>query len=146
MPTDLYFMGMALDLAYAAEEAGEVPVGAVLVDAEQKIIGVGANRMIRLSDPTAHAEIIAIRQASQLLQNYRIPESTLYVTLEPCSMCAGAIFHARIQRLVFAARDPKNGAMVSVFQAPRHPKLQISEGILEAESRAALQNFFKARR
>jgi len=152
--TDLDFMQLALAEAHAAEAAGEVPVGAVVVTPTGEIIGSGNNQVLRTNDPTAHAEIIALRAAGVALNNYRLltPEGgcTLYCTLEPCAMCAGAILHARIARLVFAARDPKAGACGSVLSIMNHPALnhraEISEGILADECSAMLSAFFRARR
>lgn len=136
-------------LAGQAAESGEVPVGAVLV-AGGNILGQGANKPIALHDPTAHAEILALRQAALFSQNYRLPGSTLYVTLEPCTMCLGAMIHARVQTLVFAAREPRFGAVVSQRQLLdeggfNHP-LQWMEGPLAEESSALLKQFFKQRR
>jgi tRNA(adenine34) deaminase len=124
-------------------------VGAVVVF-EGAIVGRGNNRVLRDSDPTAHAEVVAMRAAGQMLGNYRLEDCTLYVTLEPCAMCAGAILHARIQRLVFAATDPKAGACGSVLSVMNHPKLnhkvQVESGLLAEECGALLTNFFRARR
>ena len=122
MTEDLQWMERALELARCAEAEGEVPVGAVVV-ANGEVIGEGWNRPIALHDPTAHAEIHAIRDAAIQQKNYRIPGSTLYVTLEPCAMCAGAIVHARIERVVFAATDPRSGAAGSQFQLLQHSAL-----------------------
>jgi tRNA(adenine34) deaminase len=112
---DILFMRRAIELAQQAKTAGEVPVGAVAV-IDNEIVGTGFNCPIGTCDPTAHAEIIALKQAAQKLNNYRLPEVTLYVTLEPCVMCVGAMLHARIKRLVFGATDPKTGAVTSVFK------------------------------
>lgn len=146
---DLYWMREALNLAKKAEEQDEVPVGAVLVFKDQ-IIGQGWNQPISAIDPSAHAEIIAIRQAAAFLKNYRLNDTTLYVTLEPCVMCVGAMVHARIKRLVFGAADPKTGAAGSVFSllpAPQHNHQVIVEGgLLAEESALLLQNFFKRKR
>ena len=145
-----FFMRSALDLARLAHDQGEVPVGAVLVY-DNEIIGKGWNQPIASHDPTAHAEIMAIRDAGQKLDNYRLPGTTLYVTLEPCVMCAGAIIHARIEHVVIAAKDPKTGAAGSVFdllpsdQLFNH-KTTVEQGILADEASAMLSNFFKARR
>lgn len=140
---------MALDLAHQAELAGEVPVGAVLVQ-DNTVIGQGYNVPISQHDPSAHAEIQAIRQASQHLKNYRLPGTTLYVTLEPCAMCAGAIVHARIARVVFGACDPRSGAAGSVMNVLQHPALNhrvsILGGVLAEESANSLTTFFRARR
>lgn len=147
--TDELFMRRALALGACAEAEGEVPVGAVLVSGGQ-VIGEGWNRCITLGDPTAHAEIVALRAGGQALGNYRLSGATLYVTLEPCAMCAGAMVHARIARLVFGARDPKTGAAGSVFDVVRAPalnhQLEVTAGVLGSECGAALQAFFRARR
>jgi tRNA(adenine34) deaminase len=149
MLEDLDFLRAAIDEAKAAERDGEVPVGAVVVF-EGAIVGRGNNRVLRDSDPTAHAEIVAMRAAGQALGNYRLEKCTLYVTLEPCAMCAGAILHARIQRLVYAATDPKAGACGSVLSVMNHPqlnhKVQVEAGLLAEECGALLTNFFRARR
>ena len=142
-------MQAAIAEAHSASAAGEVPVGAVvLLDGD--IIGRGANRVIRDSDPTAHAEIVALRAAAQYLQNYRLNGCELYVTLEPCAMCAGAILHARVARLVYAATDPKAGACGSVLEVMNHPKLnhrvQVEAGLLGEGCGAMLHQFFRARR
>jgi tRNA(adenine34) deaminase len=147
--TDVFWMHRAFSLAHKAQEAGEVPVGAVLVK-DDKAIGEGWNRPITLSDPTAHAEILALRDAARLLDNYRLPATTLYVTLEPCPMCVGAMLHARVKRLVFGAYDPKTGAAGSVFsllQSTRHHhSIECSGGVLHRECAEILRNFFKHRR
>ncbi|MEZ5958159.1 MAG: tRNA adenosine(34) deaminase TadA [Hyphomonadaceae bacterium] len=149
--SDEVFMAQALDLARAAAEAGEAPIGCVIVDAEGQVIATGANAPISAHDPTAHAEIQALRQAAQKLGNYRLkPDLTLYVTLEPCAMCAGAISHARIARVVYGASDPKSGGVeqgARVWEQPQtHWKPQVTAGV-EAEAAAnLLRNFFKARR
>jgi len=147
--TDQRFMHRALELAREAERHGEVPVGAVVV-LEGEIVGEGYNAPIGEHDPTAHAEIRALRAAAQRLGNYRLPGTTLYVTLEPCVMCAGAMIHARVQRLVYAARDPKTGAAGSVFHiadSDRHNhRLAVTSGVLAEESAELLRTFFRARR
>jgi tRNA(adenine34) deaminase len=146
---DESFMRAALALAEQAGACGEVPVGAVLVK-DGEIVGRGYNHPISAHDPTAHAEIAAMRDAAQRLGNYRLTGCELYVTLEPCAMCAGAILHARIARLIFGARDPKTGACGSVVDLFAESRLnhhaQVSEGILAAEAGALLQRFFSARR
>jgi tRNA(adenine34) deaminase len=146
---DERFMRAALALADEAERAGEVPVGAVLVH-EGKIVGEGANRPIAAGDPTAHAEIEALRAAARALNNYRLPGTTLYVTLEPCAMCAGALVVARVARLVFGARDLRFGAVRSKFRLADsgllNHQLEISEGLLAAECMEKLQRFFAERR
>ncbi|RLJ16000.1 tRNA adenosine(34) deaminase TadA [bacterium endosymbiont of Escarpia laminata] len=147
---DHYYMEHALELAAQAEAEGEVPVGAILVR-EDKIIGQGWNRPIGHHDPTAHAEIMALRDAGRREDNYRLPGSTLYVTLEPCPMCAGAIIHARVERVVYAARDPRSGAAGSVFnllpsdQRFNH-RVECEGGLLEVESGERLRQFFRLRR
>ena len=154
MPTDEDFMRLAIAEAQAAEAAGEVPVGAIIVTPSGEIIGRGNNQVLRTNDPTAHAEIVALRAAGLALSNYRLltPEGgcTLYCTLEPCAMCAGAILHARIARLVFAARDPKAGACGSVLSVINHPALnhrvEVTEGTLAEECSTMLSGFFRARR
>jgi tRNA(adenine34) deaminase len=147
---DEAFMRLAIAEARAAEAAGEVPVGAIVVSAAGEVIGRGNNTVLRASDPTAHAEIVALRDAGLALNNYRLLDCTLYVTLEPCAMCAGAILHARIARLVYAARDPKAGACGSALSVMNHPALnhraEITEGILAEECSGMLTNFFRARR
>ncbi len=146
---DTALMEQALQLAEQAGGQGEVPVGAVLVKYGQ-IIGRGHNQTISLSDCTAHAEIVALRDAGLQQANYRLPDTTLYVTLEPCIMCAGAIIHARVSRVVYAAKDPKTGADGSQFdilQSPLHNhQLQVEQGVLAEQSAALLQNFFRERR
>ena len=142
-------MRRALELARRAQEAGEVPVGAVVV-LDEKVIGEGWNRPISASDPTAHAEVQAMRNASATLRNYRLLGTTLYVTLEPCAMCVGAMFHARIRRVVFGAADPKTGAAgstVNLFDEKRlnHHAL-VQGGVLAAECGALLSGFFGSRR
>ena len=140
-------MQQAFDLALKARENREVPVGAVLVDADGKILGRGWNQVIKTHDSTAHAEMQAIREASAGVKNYRLNNTTLYVTMEPCSMCAGAMVHARISRLVFATRDFKAGAAGSVYNLlqgyPLNHPVQIDEGLLQAECALLLSEFFK---
>jgi len=147
--TDLDFMQAALDEARQAAEAGEVPIGAVVVR-EGTVIARGQNRVLRDLDPTAHAEIVALRAAAAFIGNYRQMGCTLYVTLEPCAMCAGAMIHARLDRLVFAAADPKAGAVGSVLAVLNHPQLnhqmQVEQGILADESAELLWSFFRDRR
>lgn len=142
-------MHAALDLARQAAVLDEVPVGAVLV-LDGEIVGRGCNQPIRSADPTAHAEIMALRDAGRKLGNYRLPGSTLYVTLEPCVMCSGAIIHARVARVVFGARDPKTGAAGSVVDLFAEARLnhhaQLEGGLLADECAALLSGFFAARR
>lgn len=143
------WMQQALVLARKAEQEGEVPVGAVLIQ-DNKILGQGWNRPVASHDPSAHAEIQAIRAAGKALGNYRLPGSTLFVTLEPCTMCAGAIIHARIKRLVFGAYDPRTGAIVSVAQIldqdHHNHKTDFQGGIMESECSQILKDFFAAKR
>jgi tRNA(adenine34) deaminase len=146
---DLEFMQQALDEARLAAEAGEVPIGAILVQGE-KLLARAGNRTIRDCDPTAHAEIVALREAARVAANYRLTGTTLYVTLEPCAMCAGAMVQARVARLVYGADDPKGGAVSTCFEVLSHPKLnhrvEVTRGVLAEESAAILQSFFTARR
>ena len=146
---DITFMQRALELARQAEAAGEVPVGAVIVK-DGVIIAEGSNRPIGANDPTAHAEIVALRAAGQALGTYRLTGTTLYVTLEPCAMCASAMVHARVQRLVYAASDPRAGAAGSVFNIVQHPSLnhrvECTGGVLADECGTMLRGFFLARR
>ena len=143
------WMRQALALAREAAAAGEVPVGAVIVR-DGAVIGVGSNRAIGGCDPTAHAEVVAIRDAARRAGNYRLPGATLYVTVEPCTMCAGALVHARIDALVYAVAEPKAGAVASTARVLDNPGLnhrpRIMAGILADESAALLQRFFAARR
>jgi len=147
--SDEYWMNHALCLARRAEAAGEVPVGAIVV-LGQECIGEGWNNPVGSRDPAAHAEIMALRAAGMHMQNYRLPGAVLYVTLEPCVMCAGAIIQARISRVVFGAADPKAGAAGSVFSILGtdllNHSVQFSGGVLAGESAALLQEFFRARR
>ncbi len=149
-PDDLTFMQRALELAERAQAVGEVPVGAVLVR-DGVIIGEGFNQPIGAHDPTAHAEVVALRDAATRVRNYRLPDTTLYVTLEPCAMCAGAIVHARVARVVYGASDPRTGAAGSVFdllpadQRFNH-RTACEGGLLAAEAGQLLRDFFKARR
>jgi tRNA(adenine34) deaminase len=149
MITDLQAMQAALDEARLAAEAGEVPIGAVVV-LDGTVIVRGQNRVLRDLDPTAHAEIVALRAAAAFVGNYRLLGCTLYVTLEPCAMCAGAMIHARLDRLVFATADPKAGAAGSVLAVLNHPQLnhlmQIEQRILADESAELLHSFFRERR
>jgi tRNA(adenine34) deaminase len=149
MIDDLQAMQAALDEARLAGKAGEVPIGAVVVF-DGEIIARGQNRVLRDLDPTAHAEIVAMRAAALKLANYRLLGCTLYVTLEPCAMCAGAMIHARLERLVFAAADPKAGAAGSVLTVLNHQQLnhqmQVDQGILADESAELLRSFFRERR
>ncbi len=147
--TDHEAMQAALAEARLASEAGEVPIGAVVVH-QGKIIGRGQNSLLRNLDPTAHAEIIAMRDAAKAIGNYRLLGCTLYVTLEPCAMCAGAMIHARLDRIVYAAADPKAGACGSVLAVLNHPQLNhqmlVEQGIAIEESAEMLRAFFRERR
>jgi tRNA(adenine34) deaminase len=149
MPDDIYWMSAAIAEAHQAEVEGEVPVGAVVV-ANERIIGRGHNQPIRLHDPTAHAEIQALRAAAAAVENYRLPDATLYVTVEPCLMCMGAILQARVQRLVFGCYDAKAGAAGSLYDVSHDPRLnhrvRVTPQAREEECRALLQNFFRNRR
>ena len=147
--TDLDWLREALQEAHDAADAGEVPIGAVVVS-RGVLLGRGQNRVLRDVDPTAHAEIVAMRAAARELGNYRLTECSLYVTLEPCAMCAGAMIHARLGRLFYAAPDPKAGAVQSVLQVLNHPRLNhrmaVTGGLLEEESAELLRSFFQQRR
>jgi tRNA(adenine34) deaminase len=147
--TDTEAMQTALAEARLAGDAGEVPIGAVVVR-EGVIVARGQNRVLRNLDPTAHAEIVALREAAAVVGNYRLAGCTLYATLEPCAMCAGALIHARLDRLMFAAADPKTGAAGSVLAVLNHPQLnhqmQVEQGILSDESAELLRSFFRERR
>ena len=149
MPDDLQFMQLALAEARASADAGEVPIGAVLVHGGEVLARAG-NRTIRDNDPTAHAEIVVIRESARILGNYRLAGTTLFVTLEPCAMCAGAIIQARIPRLVYAADDLKGGAFRSCFELLSSPKLnhqvEVTSGLLAEDSASLLQRFFSSRR
>lgn len=147
--SDSYYLHQALELAQHAENQGEVPVGALLVF-DHEIIAKGWNQPIGNVDPTAHAEIMVLRQAAQHIRNYRLLDTTLYVTLEPCAMCIGAIIHARVKRLVFGAYDPRAGAVSSVFSIPKAPQLnhqvEILGGVMHDECSELLRRFFKGKR
>ena len=146
---DERFMRAALVLAEAGRQAGEVPVGAVVVR-DGLVIGEGFNQPIRAHDPSAHAEIVALRDAAIRARNYRLAGSTVYVTIEPCQMCVGALVHARVDRVVYGAPEPKSGAMESAMRAHEHPSLNhritAAGGVLEGECRAVMQGFFEERR
>jgi len=142
-------MGVALTEAGWARNLDEVPIGAVVV-LDKLIIGSGHNQPIRLNDPTAHAEILALRQAAKRIGNYRLTDATLYVTIEPCAMCAGAIVHARIKRLVYGATEDRAGAINSVFQictnSSLNHRVEVTSGVSEEECRKLMQAFFRSRR
>jgi tRNA(adenine34) deaminase len=146
---DELFMQRALELAQRAEQHGEVPVGAVLVK-DGEIIAEGWNQPISSNDPTAHAEIVTLREAAAKLENYRLVDTTLYVTLEPCIMCMGAIIHARVKRLVFGATDPKAGAACTVYTIPADRRLnhhvEVEGGVLAGQCGNLLTEFFRQRR
>ncbi len=150
MLSDEQWMTVALEEARAAAAAGDVPVGAVIVADDGKLVGRGRNRRELDRDPTAHAEIVALREAARRIGNYRLTGATLYVTIEPCQMCVGAMVHARIARVVYGTREPKAGAIESAMRAHQHPSLnhrmEAIGGVLETECRAVMQNFFQERR
>jgi tRNA(adenine34) deaminase len=147
---DIGWMYRALALADQARDAGEVPIGAVLVSTDGEILGEGFNRVIADADPTAHAEIVALREAAGRLGNYRLPGTTLYVTLEPCSMCAGALINARVRRVVYGADDLRAGAHHSIFEVLTCPDLnhrcEVTRGVLAEASAEMLRDFFRQRR
>ena len=147
--TDLQFMARALELARHAQANGEVPVGALLVK-DNQIIAEGWNQPIGTHDPSAHAELLAMREAARQVKNYRLLDTTLYVTLEPCAMCAGAMVHARIKRLVYAAADPRAGAAGSIFNIVQHEalnhRMEVVGGVMETECATLLRDFFRTRR
>jgi tRNA(adenine34) deaminase len=147
--SDAAWMQLALDQARQAAEAGEVPVGALVIK-DGTVIGRGENRNLRDNDPTAHAEIVALRQAAATLDNHRLPGCEIFVTIEPCAMCAGAMVHARVARLAYGAADPKAGAVSSVLQVINHPrlnhKMEVTAGVLADQCAELLQGFFKKKR
>lgn len=147
---DAEYMALALRCARRAADAGEVPVGAVLVGAAGEVLAEAGNSPIGRNDPTAHAELLVLRAAARRLGNYRLPGTTLYATLEPCAMCAGALLHARVARLVFAAPDPRAGACGSILDLTRNPALnhqvEVCGGVGGEESAALLKTFFAGRR
>ena len=147
--SDELWMEEALREAQRAQALGEVPVGAAIV-CDGKVVGRGGNRNLTDADPTAHAEIVALRQAGQALGNHRLPECEMYVTIEPCAMCAGALVHARLKRLVYGADDPKGGAVRSVMQVLNHPALnhqmEVRSGVLAARCMEMVQGFFREKR
>ncbi|GGD10678.1 tRNA adenosine(34) deaminase TadA [Halopseudomonas salina] len=148
-PADIDFMRLALAEAHLAAELGEVPVGAVLVH-QGRVIGKGFNQPISSNDPSAHAEMVALRQAALAQSNYRLPDTTLYVTLEPCTMCAGLLIHSRVSRLVFGASEPRAGAVISraqIFDQPwMNHRIEVEGGVLAEECGEVLRAFFKGRR
>lgn len=145
-----YYMHQALALAKVAAQQGEVPVGAVVVAANGEIIGRGFNQCIGQNDPSAHAEIQALREAGRTLGNYRLQGCSLYVTLEPCTMCIGALINARIQTLYFAAKEPRTGAIASVCNLPAQPwfnhRLEVRGGLLQGAAKKMLEDFFQTKR
>jgi len=147
---DIDWMQLALAQAAQAQQLGEVPVGAVLVDAQGELLATGFNRTIIDHDPTAHAEVVALRAGAKQMQNYRLPGASLYVTLEPCAMCLGAMMHARLARVVFGATDPKTGVCGSVLNLALEKQLnhhtQVEGGVLAQECGDTLRQFFKERR
>lgn len=147
--TDERFMRMAIDQAYLAEEKGDVPIGCVIVH-QARVIAKGCNQRELLHDPTAHAEMIALTQAAEYIGNWRLEGCTIYVTLEPCPMCAGALVLARMDRLVYGTDDPKTGAVRSLYNIVQDPRLNhrldVSYGVLQDECRKQLQDFFRRRR
>jgi len=148
--SDESLMRIALEQALLSADAGEVPVGAVLVGSEENIIALAGNNTIQACDPSGHAEMRVLRQASMVLKNYRLPGTTMYVTLEPCAMCAAALVHARVERLVFGAADPKTGAIVSKYRIGTdgllNHRFNVIGGILEDECSQILREFFQKRR
>lgn len=148
--TDVYWMNKALELAQKAGDSDEVPIGAVLISENNQCIGEGRNQPISAEDPTAHAEILALRDAAKQLNNYRLPDTTLYVTLEPCPMCAGAIVQARIRRVIIATPDPRTGSAGSVFNLLNSPHLNhrvaVTTGVLQQECSSLLKTFFLNKR
>ncbi|MFZ5766087.1 MAG: tRNA adenosine(34) deaminase TadA [Thermodesulfobacteriota bacterium] len=149
-PADVFYMKLALAEAERAAARGEVPGGAVLVGQDGAVLAQDGNRPIELHDPTGHAEMLVLRRAGERSGNYRLPGSTLYVTVEPCVMCAGALVHARVARLVFGARDPKAGGVVSCYPIGRDGRLNhdvaLTEGVLAEAGAALLRDFFRERR
>jgi len=147
---DGQYMAMALAAARGAAQRGEVPIGAVLVDDQGRVLAVDGNRSIELCDPAGHAEMLVLRKAGRVIGNYRLTETTLYVTLEPCVMCAGALVAARVARLVYGALDPKAGGVVSLFQVGQDPRLnhmlEVQGGVMAEECGALLRDFFRQRR
>lgn len=145
-----YYMGLAIEEAKKAESEGEIPIGALLVDDSGDILAASRNRTIQSSDPTAHAEILAMREAGRKIKNYRLLNTTLYATVEPCPMCVGAMIHARISLLVFGAKDPKWGAAGSLYDLPADPRLnhriEVTSGVMEAKALELMQKFFQKKR
>ncbi len=147
---DEFWMRRAIEFAAAAANLNEVPIGACLIDKRGELLAIAGNRTIAMSDPTAHAEILVLREAAALIGNYRLTETVLYTTIEPCAMCAGALVNARIKRLVFGAHDERFGAVESVFQicntSSLNHKIEITSGVLATDCRRLMQEFFKGKR
>ena len=147
---DEFWMRKAIEAAKAAQDLDEIPIGACLIDADGELLAAAGNRTITSSDPTAHAEILVLREAGKKIGNYRLTETTLYTTIEPCAMCAGALVNARVERLVFGAHDERFGAVKSVFQicdtSSLNHQIDITAGVLAEECRKLMQDFFRARR
>jgi tRNA(adenine34) deaminase len=150
MEQDEVWMRAALEAAAEAEKADEVPIGACLISSAGELLAVAGNRTITDCDPTAHAEIIVLREAARKIGNYRLTETVLYTTIEPCAMCAGALVNARIRRLVYGARDERFGGVETIFNicdnSSLNHRIEIRSGVLETECRALMQRFFRARR
>lgn len=150
MPTHEEFMRLALEEAKRAGQLDEVPVGAVLVSANGEVLAAAGNRTLAAADPTAHAEVLALRAAASKVRNYRLLYTTLYVTIEPCPMCMGAILHARVAKLVYGAADPKWGAAGSLYDLPNDTRLnhrvEVAAGVLEIDCRELIQTFFRKKR
>ena len=147
---DEFWMRKAIEAAKAAQDLDEIPIGACLIDADGELLAAAGNRTITSSDPTAHAEILVLREAGKKIGNYRLTETTLYTTIEPCAMCAGALVNARVERLVFGAHDERFGAVKSVFQicdtSSLNHQIDITAGVLAEECRKLMQDFFRSRR
>lgn len=147
---DERFMRVALEAAYEARERDEVPIGACVVSEDGRLLAIAGNRTRTDCDPTAHAEIIALREAAKVIKNYRLTDVIVYSTIEPCAMCAGALVQARVKRLVYGARDKRFGAVVTKFQlcdnSSLNHRMEITEGVLETECRTIIQDFFQQRR
>jgi len=147
---DEFWMRKAIEAAVAAENSGEVPIGACLIDKNGKLLAACGNQTITDSDPTAHAEILVLRRAAQEIGNYRLTETSLYTTIEPCAMCAGALVNARVKRLIFGAHDERFGAVESVFQlcnsSSLNHQIEITSGVLAEDCRKLMRNFFRAKR
>ncbi len=148
--TDEFWMRKAIEAAIKAETFGEVPIGACLIDGQGKLLAIAGNRTITDNDPTAHAEILVLREAAAMLKNYRLTDTTIYTTIEPCAMCAGALVNARVKRLVYGAKDERFGAVETVFRICDseflNHQIEITAGILEDECRAQVQKFFRQKR